>query len=124
MSKLLFVIGLFTLGVVCNAQAHDADGISQLQKEIHEIKARLSNLESAVVTPGKSQDPATSKEDGWRSLVNWRKLQRDMYASDVRKILGEPHRVEGGSLTIWYYRNYGRIIFLNEKVESWSEPSN
>lgn len=40
----------------------------------------------------------------------------------VRKLLGEPQRVEGGRLAIWYYQNHGSVMFSEGKVYRWSEP--
>jgi outer membrane protein assembly factor BamE (lipoprotein component of BamABCDE complex) len=54
--------------------------------------------------------------------MNWRKLTKDMSTSDVKKILGEPHRVDGGTFTHWYYQNHGGVIFYEGKVDRWMEP--
>jgi len=54
--------------------------------------------------------------------MNWRKLYKDMSTSDVQKILGEPHRVDGGNLASWHYQNGGRVVFYEGKVDHWREP--
>lgn len=121
MVKTIIIIGFLSLAVAFNSYAHDSDRIDQLEKEIQETKLRLSKLESLLSNPSNAQAPATSGE-GWKSVMNWRKLTKDMSTSDVQKILGEPHRVDGGTLTNWYYQNGGRIIFFEGKVDRWMEP--
>jgi len=121
MVKIVAVIALLSLPVAFNANAQDSDRIVQLEKEIQEIKLRLSKLESLLGTPSKAQDLETPRE-GWKSVVNWRKLTRGMNPSDVRQILGEPDRVLGGTFTVWEYQNGGMVSFYEEKVDRWTEP--
>lgn len=101
MVKTISFIGLLSLAFAFNANAHDGDRVAQMEREIQEIKLRLSKLESLLSNPSNpshAQEPVTS-DDGWKSVTNWRKLYKDMSASDVRKILGEPHRVDSGAIT-------------------------
>ena len=121
MVKTIIIIGFLSLAAAFNSYAHDSDRIDQLEKEIQETKLRLSKLESLLSNPSKAQELVTSGE-GWKSVMNWRKLTKDMSTSDVQKILGEPHRVDGGTFTKWYYQNDGRIIFYEGKVDNWREP--
>jgi hypothetical protein len=119
--KTIAIIGFLSLAVAFNANAHDSDRVDQLEKEIQEIKRRLLKLESLPSTPSKAQEPVTS-DDGWKSVMNWRKLTERMNASDVRRILGEPHRVDGGTVAHWYYQNRGEVHFYAGKVDRWIEP--
>jgi len=121
MVKTISFIGFLTLAVAFNANAHDSDRIIQLEKEIQEIKSRLSRLESFPSNPSNAQEPVTSSE-GWKSVMNWRKLTQGMSTSDVRRILGEPHRLDGGTFARWEYQNGGSITFYQEKIQSWNEP--
>ena len=121
MVKTISFIGFLSLAVAFNANAHDSDRINQLEKEIQEIKFRLSKLESFPSNPSNAQEPATSG-DGWKSVMNWRKLTQGMSTSDVRRILGEPHKLDGGTLAHWEYQNGGSIFFYKEKVDRWHEP--
>lgn len=121
MVKTITFIGFLLLAVTFNANAHDSDQIDQLEKEIQEIKLRLSKLESLLSNPSKAEELVTSSE-GWKSVMNWRKLTTDMSTSDVQKILGAPYRVDGGSLTRWYYQNGGIVTFFEGKVDHWTEP--
>ncbi len=78
-------------------------------------------LESAQ---GASTDApkALVNSEGWKSLASWRSLATGMTTSDVRRILGEPARVDGGEFAIWYYQNRGDVTFIGGKVNGWREP--
>jgi hypothetical protein len=104
-----------------SAIAQDNSRINQLEQEIQSINLRLMKLESAQ---GISTDApkAPANNDGWKSLASWRSLATGMTPSDVRRILGEPSRVDGGDYAIWYYQNRGTVTFISEKVNSWREP--
>ena len=121
MVKTTTFIGFLLLAFAFNANANDSDRIDQMEKEIQEIKLRLSKLESLLSNPSKSQELVTSSE-GWKSVMNWRKITTGMSTSDVQKILGEPQRVDGGRMTTWHYRNGGSVLFIDGKVDSWDEP--
>lgn len=124
MVKTISFIGLLSLAFALNANAHDGDRVALMEREIQEIKLRLLKLESLLSNqsnPSNAQEPVTS-DDGWKSVMNWRKLYKDMSTSDVRKILGEPHRIDGGTLAQWHYPNGGRIVFYEGKVDHWNEP--
>ncbi len=97
MLRTISIFVFISLAFAFNANAQDGNRVAQMEREIREIKLRLSKLESLLSNPGNAQEPVTSP-DGWKSVMNWRKLYKDMSASDVQKILGEPHRVDGGNL--------------------------
>lgn len=121
MIKAITMIGFLSLCASFNSYAHDSDRIDQLEKETQELKLRISKIESLLSGSGESEE-LTLSHKGWRSVSNWRELTTDMSASDVRKILGEPQRVDGGSLATWYYENGGTVKFFNGKVHRWMEP--
>ncbi len=121
MVKKIIIIGFLSLAVTVNSYAHDSDRIGQQENEIQEIKLRLSKIESLLGSPSNAQQSVTSR-DGWKSVMNWRKLTEGMSTSDVRNILGEPHRLDGGTVANWYYQNDGRITFFQGKVSRWTEP--
>lgn len=114
-------IGFLSLAVISNSYAQDSERIDKLEKEIQEIKARLSRLETPTGVQSNAREPAPSS-DGWKSLPNWRMLKNGMAPSDVRRLLGEPHRIEGGTLAHWYYQNRGQVVFMDDKVYRWEEP--
>ncbi len=127
-SNTIATAALTLLGASCflvttsfNAQANDSERISQLEKEVQEIKQRLSLLESpsASSNPRQIQSPPG---EGWKLLSNWRKLNTGMSHEEVRSLLGEPQRINGGELAIWQYSNRGEVIFMRTKVYEWREP--
>jgi hypothetical protein len=115
------IIGILTLAIAINSYAQDGDRIGKLEKEIQELKLRLSKIESLLSNPSKTQNLGTSGE-GWKSVASWRKLSTDMDADDVRAVLGDPHRVDGGDIAHWYYQNGGKIIFMEGRIYRWEEP--
>lgn len=129
MVKKIALIVFLLIAVAFNSNAqdsnqidqHDSYRIEQLEKEIQDLKLRLSKLESLLSNPSKAQELSTSSE-GWKSIVNWRKLTTGMSNNDVQKILGAPHRVDGGYIATWYYQNGGEVGFMAGKVDEWSEP--
>lgn len=121
MIKKITITGFLLAAVVFNANAQDTDRIHRLEQEVREINFRLSKLESLLSNPSKTNDHISSV-DGWKSVVNWRKLTTDMDYSDVQKTLGEPHRVDGGRMAVWYYQNGGSVWFMEGNVYRWSEP--
>ena len=121
MVKRIIIIGFLSFVAVSYSYAQDSDRIDQLEKEIQELKIRITKLESLLNNPSTAQEIVTSGE-GWKSVTNWRKLSTDMDTSDVKKILGEPDRLDGGKIAEWYYKNGGRVTFFNGKVNQWKEP--
>jgi len=121
MLKKIIIIGLLSLVVAFNSYAQDSDRIDQMEKDIQELKLQVSRLESLLSHPSLAQEILPSGE-GWKSIVNWRKLSPGMNTSDVKKILGEPYRVDGGDIAAWYYKNHGRVYFYEQKVDRWMEP--
>ena len=120
MIKKIALIGVFSLGAAFQASAQDSSRINQLEQEIQSIKLRLLKLESPQGTPTDTQKSTTN--DGWRSLSNWRQLTTGMTPDDVRRVLGEPARVNGGAVATWYYQNRGYVTFMSDKLYSWGEP--
>jgi hypothetical protein len=110
------LIGVALLMVIAStSHASDADRIDELERRIEAIEARLSELTAAQV-------PRFETGEGWKSLSNWRSLRRGMRPIEVREILGDAHRIDGGYFTRWHYRNGGVVRFANEEVNEWTEP--
>jgi SmpA / OmlA family len=114
--------GLLPLVVSLSSHAQDAARVDQLEKEIQTIKQRLSKIESAQGNADIDQKPVIQAE-GWKSLSAWRQLKSGMSPNEVRAILGEPSRVNGGETAFWYYANGGVSTFMSEKLYRWKEPN-
>jgi hypothetical protein len=121
MIKKITAIFFLSLFASFGASAQDNNRINQLEQEIHSIKLRLTKLESVQGIQSDSQKPVASS-DGWKSVANWRQLIIGMTPADARKLLGEPQRVDGGTVTYWYYPNRGYISFYEGKLDRWQEP--
>ena len=115
------IIGAVALTISLGCYAADSDRVTQLEKEVQELKVRITNLESPHNKPNQSQKTVATT-DGWKSLANWRSLKNGMSYDEVRAILGEPSRIKGGNIAFWYYENRGDVTFYEHKVKSWSEP--
>jgi hypothetical protein len=115
------VFGCLMLTFALSAFASDSDRINQLEKDVQELKLRLSRLEVPQGT-STSQTKVGPSSDGWKSLANWRSLKKGMSYDEVRAILGEPNRIEGGTFTHWYFPSRSDVTFHEDKLYSWSEP--
>ena len=121
MSRTIASAGVLSLLLAANAPAQDSERITALEKEVQELKMRLSRLEASPDASEKKPPPAAPSGDV-ASLSNWKKLKTDMTTSQVRAILGEPIRIDGGAFVSWHYRNGGQVRFVTGRVERWSEP--
>ena len=121
----LAIFVVLSIVTTFSAYAHDSDRIAQLERELQQTKERLSVLESILREKDDENEddiePVTTNE-GWESLANWRKLSTGMSTMDVQKILGDAHRIEGGTITAWHYENEGIVVFYEGKIKRWSEP--
>ncbi len=115
------VIGLLSVATSFNSFAHDAERLNSLEKEVQELKLRLSNLETPT---GRSVDSKknTVSSDGWKFQINWRSLVTGMSPNEVRALLGEPQQIRGGNVAVWTYQNKGDVTFLGDTLYSWREP--
>jgi hypothetical protein len=101
--------------------ASDSDRITQLEKEVQELKNRLTTLESPVNKA--IVQKSTVMSDGWKNLANWRSLKKGSSYDEVRSILGEPEKVRAsGSVTYWSYSNRGEATFMDDRLYGWNEP--
>ena len=117
----LAALVLVLMPIPSRSAVSDSDRINLLENEIRDLKIRISKLEGQ---PGltKSKRVAPSG-NGWRSIDNWRRLSTKMSPDEVKAILGEPTRINGGSVAIWYYPNGGTVTFIDEGIYSWTEPN-
>jgi hypothetical protein len=120
----IVAIGLLSTIIPCSSYAQNSDRIGQLEKEIREIKLRLSRLEG---NPGDSRNSQNNvlSSDRWKSKSNWRQLKTGMSTDDVRKLLGEPWYIKGGSIEFWYYQKgtmESSLTFVQGHLNEWQEP--
>ena len=61
-------------------------------------------------------------------LSSWRQITKGLSREEVRSILGEPLKIEGGAIERWYYGSTStsyapaRVDFMFSGVYGWSEP--
>jgi cytoskeletal protein RodZ len=82
-------------------------------------KAKVDRAQEPKV---QSKLESTAQPEKYESISSWRLLKRGMSESEVRSTLGEPHKINGGALAFWHYKNGGTVTFYQDKVHSWSEP--
>lgn len=93
--------------------------IDSLQRRVNELERRLAALESPTRT-----EVARNRAAGGdpKDIANWRRLREGMSYEQVRELLGEPGRINGGGLAFWYFPNGGEVTFMSGLVTEWREP--
>ena len=115
------LLGCLFLTLSFGSIASDSDRITQLEKEVQELKTRLTSLESPVNKAIVQKSTVTN--DGWKNLANWRSLKKGSSYDEVRTILGEPVNVSAsGPITEWNYSNRSRVTFYQDRLDGWNEP--
>lgn len=151
MRRISQIIGILLLTTTFHANADDKVTLELIYKKIQEIESRLVRVEALLSDSDTTQNQSESDDldpeaaiallklsllakaiqeaDAkpevtglWSSIENWRRLQRDMGYDEVREILGEPERIEGGTFTHWYYPNGGMAVFYDDDLDRWKEP--
>lgn len=117
----LTIAVILSLVATFSSYAHDSDRIEQLEREVQETKQRLSILESKLLNKNDEKELVIA-DDAWKSVANWRKLTPGMSALSVKKLLGDPHKIDGAKNAVWYYDNGGVVRIIDGNVERWSEP--
>jgi len=100
--------------------------IEILERATADLDRRVGALE-AVIKSAPSQGQSIPSSTKWQDLANWRRLREGMKMDEVRALLGEPDRVEGGPITFWYWVDanahvYAKVDFESGKVMGWTEP--
>lgn len=96
----------------------------KLEAKIIELEKRVAKLEALLETSSKSEIKYSEK---WKNRSLWRKLKIGMSKYQVENLLGEPRKIDGGSvLTFWYYAKSGShssVSFDDDgRVFGWTEP--
>src|SRR5262245_67162 len=117
----------FSIPAVAAGQQPSADSllrrIDLLERRSANLEQRVRELEAVMnAQPQRAMPASTSAK--WQDLQNWRQLRRGMKMDEVRRLLGEPLRVEAGYLTVWYWDFPGPSVrFVDDKLDGWSEPA-
>lgn len=72
--------------------------------------------------PAATPRASTSSGGDPSKLANWRALRKGMTGDEVRALLGEPVRIEGGGFMNWHWDRGAKVTFWQEKVYGWDEP--
>jgi len=100
----------------------EAGELASFENEIQELKNRILKLESRLSLIKGTGEPVIVN-DGWKRLKSWRELKTGMDYESVERILGPAHRIDGGIIANWYYKNGGRVNFFEGSVQRWEEPN-
>ena len=119
MRTLLLAIAL--TATTLSSFASDSARLSQLENEVNELRLRVQRLENSQPNANNQQKQVVANE-GAKSIANWRKLNRGMAYNEVRGLLGEPLRIEGGDFATWWYEKNGRVVFISDTLSRWNEP--
>ena len=113
------VFGTLICGVA-PAQTLD-DRVRELERRVEQLEKHVAQPASPVSAP----KPVIGQPDGWRQRENWRSLRHGMTESDVRSILGDPHKVDANPIVIrWDYSGGGSAEFevRDGRLRGWREP--
>ncbi len=81
------------------------------------------NIQPKTPPTKTSQNKSTATQQKQSiDLSLWRQLKKSMSEEQVRALLGEPLKIDGGAFAFWQYRNGGTVTFYDDKVYSWEEP--
>jgi hypothetical protein len=122
-TALLAVVSMTALPTAAHAQSRAEEALARrvdsLVYRMIELENRIAQIESARSQPPSSKTPAPALST---ELANWRRLREDMTYDAVRRILGEPERIIGGTIAFWSYQNGGQVTFHSGRLTSWTEP--
>ena len=109
-----------------NGQASQADSlrrrIEYLESRSLDLERRVIQLES-LINAEPSVDQQAAAPSSSPTLQKWRQLKTGMTPSAVRALLGEPERVDGGTVAIWRYPRNASVTFISDVLRQWSEPT-
>lgn len=118
------MIFFFLITLAFSANAQEAT-IEQLNQKIEQLENRVSILESIIANSNKKKSKQANVTAVAPKLQSWRKLKKNMTFDDVIDILGEPLRINSGSITYWYYSkdfSHSYVSFYQDVVDGWKEP--
>jgi hypothetical protein len=115
MSVLGMIISVLIFGVIIASAGFLGWSLYEDNQSAQNAKPQQSKFQPAKIQQSKPAKPAAD-------LTSWRQIKKDMSMSDVRTLLGEPNRIQGGSFSTWDYPKYGSVTFYKDVVFSWTEP--
>jgi len=101
------------LAIVLLSASMPASAQADIDKRLDDLERRVKALESV-------HQPTQQTPSAARSA--WRQLAEGMSREQVRTLLGEPDRIEGGAIERWQWKSGGFVTFLQGRVDHWSEP--
>jgi len=127
-SRCLLTLSFAIAFCTSTTSAQTTDTVSLTQR-VEQLERRIAELEQRVQAFETSPQRQRSVESGtatgnWEQVANWRHLQRGMSKDEVRRLLGEPDRVDVFDFTVWTYGDYAKVTFDpdSQRVSGWSEP--
>lgn len=99
-----------------------SERVANLEMQVSDLQARVMSLEKQISTRATS---VQSKQNIPAGKTSWRSLQKGMSKDDVRRIMGEPKKIEVYSgFEYWYYGVFAKVEFDDSGlVTGWTEPS-
>ena len=88
-----------------------------LKTSVNDLKNQKKKIENTSVVNN------VASSDKYKYKSNWRKIRMDMSRNSVRKILGEPDKIEVGVYEKWTYPK-GEVHFSKyfDELKKWEEP--
>ena len=124
-AALLATLVAASIPASADAQASQVDSLRRrvefLESRSLELERRLSKLESLINTEQSRGQQAAAPSNS-STLQKWRQLKTGMKPDEVRALLGEPERVNGGTMAMWFYPNNASVAFMSDALTHWSEP--
>lgn len=102
----MVIVGAILAGIVFAAWS-----IYQDNSQTKALPAKASQSKSSSSQPKQSVD-----------LSSWRQLKKNMSEEQVKALIGDPAKVDGGTFAFWHYRSGGTVTFYNDRLDSWTEP--
>ncbi len=113
----LKILQVSFISLLCVAPLQ-ADDVQQMKRQITDLEKRVAALEQQLTDIG--------AKDRWKDRLLWQRIKKEMPASDVRKLLGKPARVQEQIFDTWYYhptsKLHGYVWFDEDRVLGWELP--
>lgn len=118
------VLALQAFPTLCVAQPSN-DQVTQLRSQLEELEARVSDLERRLRQQA-DEKKSSSSQPLPAAQQQWRRLSKGQSRDVVRNVLGEPKRIDGGTLEYWFYSDRDRsgphVYFGYSGLSGWREP--